>query len=98
MCTLPLLAGENVASRFVVPTVAASIDLVVHVGLDGDGRRRVREVVGVPGRVEQDMVETTDIFTRRDGRLVRAEGFPPHPDRFQLAGFDLPELLRPGSG
>ena len=24
MCTLPLLAGENVGSRFVVPTVAAS--------------------------------------------------------------------------
>src|SRR6188472_1619647 len=30
MCTLPLLAGENVSSRFVVPTVASSIDLVVH--------------------------------------------------------------------
>ena len=29
MCTLPLLAGENVGSRFVVPTVAGSIDLVV---------------------------------------------------------------------
>src|SRR4051795_3295709 len=31
MCTLPLLAGENVSSRFVVPTVASSIDLVVQV-------------------------------------------------------------------
>ena len=31
MCTLPLLAGENVAAQFVVPTVAASIDLVVHI-------------------------------------------------------------------
>ena len=35
MCTLPLLAGENVSAAFVVPTVAASIDLVVHLGLGG---------------------------------------------------------------
>ena len=28
MCTLPLLAGENVSAAFVVPTVAASIDLL----------------------------------------------------------------------
>ncbi len=48
MCTLPLLAGENVGSRFVVPTVAGSIDIVVHVALDRDGVRRVREVVAVP--------------------------------------------------
>jgi hypothetical protein len=34
MCTLPLLAGENIESRFVVPTVASSIDLVVHISAD----------------------------------------------------------------
>ena len=45
MCTLPLLAGENVSARFVVPTVAASIDLVVHAALERDGRRPVREIV-----------------------------------------------------
>jgi pilus assembly protein CpaF len=28
LCTLPLLAGENVAHAFVVPTVASSIDIV----------------------------------------------------------------------
>src|SRR4051794_9880597 len=50
MCTLPLLAGENVSGRFVVPTVAASIDLVVHLGIDEHGVRRVNETVGVPGR------------------------------------------------
>ena len=38
MCTLPLLAGENVTSGFVVPAVAASLDLVVHAELDVDGR------------------------------------------------------------
>src|SRR3989337_1070605 len=37
MCTLPLLAGENIGSRFVVPTVASSVDLVVHLGLDLHG-------------------------------------------------------------
>jgi pilus assembly protein CpaF len=93
MCTLPLLAGENVGSRFVVPTVAGSIDLVVHLGLDADGSRRVREIVAVPGRVELDVVETADIFTSRDGRLVRADGYPPHPDRFERCGIDLTQLL-----
>ncbi|MDU0312620.1 ATPase, T2SS/T4P/T4SS family [Phycicoccus sp. M110.8] len=93
MCTLPLLAGENVGSRFVVPTVAGSIDLVVHVALEHDGVRRVREVVAVPGRVEGDVVETADIFSQRDGVLRRADGFPPHPERFRRAGYDLAALL-----
>ena len=93
MCTLPLLAGENVGSRFVVPTVAGSIDIVVHAALEHDGVRRVREVVAVPGRVEGDVVETADLFVQRDGVLRRADGFPPHPERFRRAGFDVATLL-----
>jgi pilus assembly protein CpaF len=93
MCTLPLLAGENVGSRFVVPTVAGSIDLVVQIALDRDGVRRVREIVAVPGRVEGDVIEIADIFTSRGGKLVRADGFPPHVDRFERAGFDVAALL-----
>src|SRR3954447_5345496 len=93
MCTLPLLAGENVGTAFVVPTVAASVDLVVHVGTDPDGRRRVREIVALPGRAEGGVIETADVFATRDGRLVRADGYPPHPERFAAAGFDLPGLL-----
>ena len=94
MCTLPLLAGENVGARFVVPTVAASIDLVVHLGLDADGRRRVREIVAVPGRVEGDVVETAAVFaTGTDGRLTRASGHPPHPERFARAGIDVTAVL-----
>lgn len=93
MCTLPLLAGENVGSRFVVPTVASSIDLVVHAALERDGTRRVREIAAIPGRVEGDVVEMADIFTTRDGALTRAEGFPPHLDRFERAGFDVAALL-----
>lgn len=94
MCTLPLLAGENVGSRFVVPTVASSIDLVVHTGLDRDGVRRVREIAAVPGRCEGDVVEMADIFVRRRGELLRSDGFPPHEDRFEAAGYDLGTLLR----
>jgi pilus assembly protein CpaF len=98
MCTLPLLAGENIGTSFVVPTVAASVDLVVHVGTDASGHRRVREIVALPGRVEGGVIETADVFTSRDGRLVRADGYPPHPDRFAALGFDLPTLLGDGSG
>jgi pilus assembly protein CpaF len=96
MCTLPLLAGENVSARFVVPTVAASVDLVVHAALERDGRRLVREIAAVPGRVEGDVVEIAELFVRRDGELRRADGFPPHVDRFERAGYDVAALLAQG--
>lgn len=94
LCTLPLLAGENVSHAFVVPTVASSVDLVVHVHRDGRGRRTIREVVALSGRVEGHMIELADVFVTRDGRLVRADGWPPHAGRFEAAGFDLAALLR----
>lgn len=93
MCTLPLLAGENVSAAFVVPTVAASVDIVVHLGLQGDGHRRVREIVGVAGRVENDVIETSELFTLRGGRLERGSGFPPHPERYEQAGIDIADVL-----
>ena len=93
MCTLPLLAGENVGHNFVVPTVASSVDIVVHLAKDGSGHRRVREIVAVPGRVEGDVVEVADLFTTSGQRLVRADGFPPHQERFEWAGVDLVSLL-----
>ena len=93
MCTLPLLAGENVSPRFVVPTVASSIDVVVHIALEHDGVRRVREIVAIPGRVEGDIVEVADLFTTKGGVLRRAEGFPPHADRFERAGYHVHQLL-----
>jgi pilus assembly protein CpaF len=93
LCTLPLLAGENIGSRFVVPTVAGCVDIVVHIATDRDGTRRVREVVGVPGRVEGDVVELEPIFVRQATQLVRADGYPPHAERFADAGYDLADLL-----
>jgi pilus assembly protein CpaF len=93
MCTLPLLAGGNVGHAFVVPTVAASIDLVLHTATDADGRRRIREIAAIPGRVEQGVVEVEDVFVWRGDRLTRADGYPPHADRFTRAGYDLAALL-----
>ena len=96
MCTLPLLAGENISPRFVVPTVAASVDIVVHLGIDRHGVRRVQEVVGVPGRVENDVIETEALFVRRGVELVRAQGMPPRREHFERAGLDLASLLAGG--
>jgi len=93
MCTLPLLAGENVSASFVVPTVASSVDLVVHLEMLAGGQRRVREIVGVTGRVEGDVIETTDLFGLRRGRLERGDGYPPRPERYEAAGIDLGHAL-----
>jgi pilus assembly protein CpaF len=93
MCTLPLLAGENVSARFVVPTVASSVDLVVHLGIDQHGVRRVNEIVGVPGRVEHDVIEIEPIFERRSGELRRSGGMPPHVERYERLGLDVHAML-----
>lgn len=94
LCTLPLLAGDNVTAQFIVPTVGSAVDLVVQMGLEPGGQRRVREIVALPGRVEAGVVETATIFTQHGDELVRAEGFPPHADRFARHGYQLTELLR----
>ncbi|HLS25876.1 MAG TPA: ATPase, T2SS/T4P/T4SS family [Beutenbergiaceae bacterium] len=93
LCTLPLLAGENVSANFVIPTVASAIDLVVHLTLDRYGRRATQEIVALTGRVEGDVVEMSPIFSRTHDGLTRAGGFPPHEDRFARAGYDLRALL-----
>ena len=54
LAALPLLAGRNIDGAFVLPAVAASVDLVVHCERDASGRRRVAEIVeptGVEGAV-----------------------------------------------
>jgi len=96
LCTLPLLAGENISSAFVVPTVATAIDIVVHLRNEASGQRRVREIVALSGRTEGSMVEMTDIFHTVDGQLIRGEGYPPHLDRFERAGIDIRALLTGG--
>lgn len=93
MCTLPLLAGENVGARFVVPTVASSVDLVVHLGVDPGGVRRVNEIVGVPGRVENETIEVEPIFVRSSGDLRRVSGMPPRIEAFERVGIDVHRIL-----
>lgn len=93
LCTLPLLAGHNIPGEFVVPTVAGAVDVVVHTGTRADGSRRVSEIAGVTGRVENGVVEMSQIFCDDGQGLVRKGGYPPHPQRFTQAGFDLTHLL-----
>ena len=90
---LPLLAGENVTTGFVTPTLASSIDLVCHVERSRDGQRYVSEVLAVPGRVEGNRIETASLFTYDGGRCERGTGSLDLHDRFAAAGFDLASLL-----
>lgn len=93
MCTLPLLAGENVSSAFVVPTVASAVDLVVHLGVTAQGRRCVQEIAALSGRVEAGVVEVSDLFRTVDGVLRRGDGLPDLA-RFARSGIDVAALLR----
>lgn len=80
LTTLPLLAGENVSHRFVVPTVATSIDLIVHLQRTS-GLRVVQEVLGVTGRVEDQVIETVPLWVRRSGELVTTGNPSPQQER-----------------
>jgi pilus assembly protein CpaF len=87
--TLPLLAGENISHKFIVPTVAATIDLIVHVGLSADGTRRIREIVSVTGRVENDRAEIEPLW-RWDGEAyTRGLGSIGCEEKFATAGFPI---------
>jgi pilus assembly protein CpaF len=61
LAALPLLAGRNIDSSFVLPAIAAGVDLVVHCTRDPDGRRRVSEIVQTTGRVMAGGIEVERI-------------------------------------
>jgi len=69
--TLPLLAGRNIDHSFVLPTVAGTIDAVVHVERVRDGQRRVREIIHPTGEVSDGVVEATTSFDCRSRSLAR---------------------------
>ncbi|MDQ3751281.1 MAG: Flp pilus assembly complex ATPase component TadA [Actinomycetota bacterium] len=92
LTTLPLLAGENVSHGFVVPTVASSVDLLVHLTNDSKGRK-TGHILGVTGRVEGDRIETVSLFAQSGGALRWTGHQPPATGRFRDAGIDLQELL-----
>ena len=83
---LPLLAGENISHRFIAPTIASAIDLVVHVSLDSHGFRRVSEIAAITGRVENLNPEVDSLFTWNASTKSydRGLGSLPHPERFTL--------------
>ena len=93
LTTLPLLAGENVTHSFVVPTVASSIDLIVHLTADR-GTRRTSQILGVTGRVESGQIETVSLFARTSERFEWTGHRPPKTERFASAGIDLDGILQ----
>ena len=87
--TLPLLAGENISHKFIAPTVASAIDLVVHVGMNSDGSRQVREVAAVTGRFENDRAEI-EMLWRWDGlQYQRGIGSIGNEEKFAASGIPL---------
>lgn len=71
---LPLLAGRNIDRGFVVPALAASIDLVVHCARDAVGRRSVREVLAPTGEVVDGRIRTRAVYDARfEAGAVEAE-------------------------
>jgi pilus assembly protein CpaF len=72
--TLPLLAGENISHKFIAPTVASAIDLVIQLSLAVDGRRRIVEVSRVTGRYENDRAEIENIWHWNGDTYVKGLG------------------------
>jgi pilus assembly protein CpaF len=94
LCTLPLLAGRNIDSAFVLPTVAGCIDIVVHCEIDRHGRRRVTEIIAPSGQLAGSMVEASPLFLSRAGLLEPTGGYPTKLTKFLAAGLDPVAVLR----
>jgi pilus assembly protein CpaF len=93
LCTLPLLAGRNIDSSFVVPTVAGCIDIVVHCELDRHGTRRVVEIIAPSGQATGSVIEASAIFALQRGALEPTGGYPSKTAKFRSAGFDPAVVL-----
>ena len=87
--TLPLLAGENISHKFIAPTVASAIDVIVHATLDVHGTRRISEVAAVTGRYENDRAEIEMLWKWDGSQYQRGVGSLPNPDRFLAIGAPL---------
>jgi pilus assembly protein CpaF len=87
--TLPLLAGENISHKFIAPTVASAIDVIVHTTLDVHGTRRINEVAAVTGRYENDRAEIEMLWKWDGKQYQRGVGSLPNPDRFTAIGAPL---------
>ena len=97
LSTLPLLAGRNIDSSFVLPTVAGCIDIVLHCEMDRHGRRRVTEIIAPSGQLTGSAIEASPLFLMKDGVLEHTGGFPTKLAKFRAAGLDPAEVLRRGA-
>jgi len=88
LCTLPLLAGRNIDSSFVVPTVASSVDVVVHCELTSNGTRRVAEILSLTGEVSDGVIDSGVLFQFVEGTLLHTGAVPVRLAKFQAAGID----------
>ena len=88
LCTLPLLAGRNIDSAFVVPTVASCIDIVVHLAIQRDGRRRVVEITAPTGDVLDSAVAADRLFVLDADGLAATGSHPARLEKFTAAGLD----------
>jgi pilus assembly protein CpaF len=100
LCTVPLLAGENISSRFVVPTVAC-----VHRPRGAPRHRRPGGTAGQRGRGGSRAASRTTssrlspCSQRTCDRLVRAAGMPSRLESFERAGIDVHDpARRPADG
>jgi Flp pilus assembly protein, ATPase CpaF len=93
LCTLPLLAGRNIDSGFVVPTVANCIDIVVFCTLERSGVRRVTEIIAPSGQVSAGTIEVSPIFALRGGELMPTGGYPMKRAKFEATGLDPAVVL-----
>ena len=96
LCTLPLLAGRNIDSSFVVPTVAASVDIVVHCELARNGQRSVTEILAPSGQVTGAVIEASTIFSMKRGLLEPTGSYPTKTTKFRAGGFDPMAVLAGG--
>jgi pilus assembly protein CpaF len=72
--TLPLLAGENISHKFIAPTVASAVDLVIQVSLNSNGERRIVEIAQVTGRFENDRAEIENVWNWSENKYNRGLG------------------------
>jgi pilus assembly protein CpaF len=87
--TLPLLAGENISHKFIAPTVASALDLVVHMSLSSDGTRRVKELVSVTGRFENDRAEIETLWRWNVDKYEPGIGVIGSEEKFSAAGIPI---------
>ncbi|TFD67061.1 CpaF family protein [Cryobacterium sp. Hb1] len=97
LSTLPLLAGRNIDSSFVLPTVAGCIDIVVHCEIDRHGRRRVTEIIAPSGQLAGATIEASPLFLSLHGQLEPTGSHPTKLAKFRAAGVDPAQVLRQGA-